>query len=190
MKANGPGQSSLLLLDLINIFQKYNISYAVIGAFAASFYGVVRASMDADALISFDKKESGELIQELEGLGFKVIERKGSFDDPVLGVITVQDVYNNQVDLLRGIRGMDKDFFMRTSEASFQGVKIQIAGIEDFIAMKIFAGSVKDIEDVKGVFQVSMKEVDLNLLRDLTQKYGQEELRKLEHLLEQSTLIP
>ena len=52
MKATGPGQSTLLLLDVVKVLNKYQISYAVIGALAASFYGVVRASLDADAVIS------------------------------------------------------------------------------------------------------------------------------------------
>jgi len=58
MKSHGPGQSPLLLLDVIDILNKLNIPYAVVGALAASFYGTIRAGMDADAIISLrsDKK--------------------------------------------------------------------------------------------------------------------------------------
>ena len=53
MKANGPGESSLLLLDVIKQLDVCAVPYLVVGAFAASFYGAVRASLDADSVISF-----------------------------------------------------------------------------------------------------------------------------------------
>ena len=42
MKISGPGESSLLLLKIVKLLNKLNIPYAVVGAFAASFYGLVR----------------------------------------------------------------------------------------------------------------------------------------------------
>lgn len=42
MKAKGSGQSTLLLLGIIDILSKAKVTYAVVGAFAASFYGVIR----------------------------------------------------------------------------------------------------------------------------------------------------
>ena len=57
MKINGPGESPLLLLNVIKLLDKFDIPYAIVGAFAASFYGLVRASLDADAVISVEKKK-------------------------------------------------------------------------------------------------------------------------------------
>ncbi len=37
MRTNSPGQSVLLLLDVIQILNKLKVPYAIIGAFAASF---------------------------------------------------------------------------------------------------------------------------------------------------------
>jgi hypothetical protein len=47
MRIIGAGQSSLLLLKVIKHLNVSQISDAIVGAFAVSFYGVVRASMDA-----------------------------------------------------------------------------------------------------------------------------------------------
>ena len=60
MKIRGPGQSSLLLLKVIKLLNKRRVPYAIVGAFAASFYGVVRASLDADAVISLGDDEDIE----------------------------------------------------------------------------------------------------------------------------------
>lgn len=62
MRTTAYGQSTLLLLDVIEFLNKKKISYAIIGAFAASFYGVVRASLDADAVISILTPEDIRLI--------------------------------------------------------------------------------------------------------------------------------
>jgi hypothetical protein len=41
-----------LLLDAVDVLARNGISYAVIGAMAASVHGVVRASIDADAVLA------------------------------------------------------------------------------------------------------------------------------------------
>jgi DNA-binding NarL/FixJ family response regulator len=50
VRTTGPGQSALLLLDAVDVLTREQIDYAVIGALAASIHGVVRASVDADAI--------------------------------------------------------------------------------------------------------------------------------------------
>lgn len=42
MRARGPGESALLLLDVVEVLEKQNIEYAVIGAIADSSDDMVR----------------------------------------------------------------------------------------------------------------------------------------------------
>ena len=51
MRTNTRGQSALLLLEVVNIRRRENTNYAVIGAFALTMLGVLRASRDVDALL-------------------------------------------------------------------------------------------------------------------------------------------
>jgi hypothetical protein len=41
MKASGPGQSTLLLLDAATVLVRENVTYAVIGAMAAAVHGSI-----------------------------------------------------------------------------------------------------------------------------------------------------
>jgi predicted nucleotidyltransferase len=184
MKAKGPGQSALLLLDVIDILNKRRIPHAVIGAFAASFHGVVRASMDADAMISLQSVQVDfeTLIYELRKAGLKASYRRGDLGDPVGAVVHGEDRFKNRVDLLMNIRGMTEAVFSRTIEAEFMGARIHLVGIEDFIAMKIFAGSPKDLNDAAGVLKVSRDRTNFSLLRELVQGYGKSALHRLETL--------
>lgn len=185
MRAQKPGQSTLLILDVIDILNNLSIPYAVIGALAASFYGTIRASMDADALISLEnnKGSADSLIRKLKENKLIVQKRTGDINDPIQCVINIQDSYNNQVDLLIGIRGMSQDAFKRLNACSFKDSEIRIISVEDFIAMKIFAGSPKDINDASGALQISKEQIDFSLLNKLTENYGNEYSEKLKTLL-------
>lgn len=185
MKIQGPGESALLLLDVIKRLNQYDIPYAVIGSFAASFYGLVRASLDVDAMVSAKGREEKmeQLVTTLEQSGLRVEKRSPDSADPVRGMICVQDQYQNRVDLLTGIKGMPEDFYTRVTTAVFMGASVQIIGLEDFIAMKIFAGGLKDIQDATGVLKVSSEKMDLALLKRLTSSYGKKELSKLKEIL-------
>ena len=66
MKAKGPGQSAIVLLNVIDILNKLRIPYAVIGAFAASFHGIVRGTLDADALIPLARSLPPKTNSEIE----------------------------------------------------------------------------------------------------------------------------
>ncbi len=84
MRTTASVQSALLLLDIIEILNERHISYAIIGAFAASFYGFVRASLDADAVISVQALgDARKLCEDLRVKGFIVDHRTGDWDDPI-----------------------------------------------------------------------------------------------------------
>jgi hypothetical protein len=185
MKINGPGESSLLLLKVVKCLDELSISYAVVGAFAASYYGIVRASLDADAVISIRGHEEklNRLLAILKKDDLKVVLRRGDIKDPVRSVVNIEDRFQNRVDLLIGIRGMGEDVFERAVTTSFMKKKIKIIGAEDFIAMKVFAGSSKDLLDAAGALKVSARKIDRFLLRKLTLRYGKKELERLEKLL-------
>ena len=185
MRATGPGQSALLLLDVIEILKTFRVPYAIIGAFAASFHGVVRASLDADAIISLQSSQADAeaLLHALRKAGVKSRYRRGEARDPIGGVIAVEDRFHNRVDLVMKIRGMTDAVFARTIDVEFMGERIRVIGVEDFIAMKVFAGNPKDVSDVVGVLRVSHDRIDVALLKQLVKPYGRATLRTLESVL-------
>jgi predicted nucleotidyltransferase len=189
MKPDGPGQSAQLLSEVAVLLDKLGISYAVIGGLAASFHGIVRSSLDADAVISTrETSQLAQLIDRLEKNQLQVSHRKGDFDDPIDAVVAVTDGHLNKVDLLTGIRGLSQDFVSRTIPISLFGGSLQIIGLEDFIAMKIFAGAPRDIQDARAALQVSREMVDKSLLLQLARQYGSNTAKVLEELLSEEEL--
>lgn len=183
MKARGPGQSPLLLLDVAAILAEQKIEYAVIGAMAAAVHGSIRATTDADALVSVSMSRLARLKRALQKAGFNVDLRSGDADDPIPALLAVGDKHGNRVDLLGGLRGLDKDAFSRSITVPFLGSSIRVIGREDFIAMKCFAGGPQDIVDARFALKAASEPVNVDLLRRLTRRFGRPAADALEQLL-------
>ena len=183
MRTGGPGESTLLLLDVVDLLNTQNIAYAVIGALAAAVHGNVRASMDADALISIPMSQATQLQSAAKASGFLPNLSRGDLDDPISGVLKLSDSWDNRVDLLIGLRGMESQAFARVVDVPFEGQKLKFIGREDFIAMKVFAGGPLDLVDAAQAITAAGTSLDLPLLRRLAGRFGREASAALEHLL-------
>ena len=183
MRTQQAGQSALLFIDVVEILQREKVDYAVIGAFALSVHGTVRGTMDVDAVLFTPPKQLANLGSTLDRAGFRTELRRGDPDDPIPAMLVLRDVYDNQVELLGGLRGMDPDVFSRTVEVPFLGVSLRIVGREDLIAMKCFAGGPQDIVDARSAYRSALGPVNIDLLRTLTRRFGRGAADKLEQVL-------
>ena len=183
MNVTGPGQSLLLLLDVVGLLDEQCIPYGVIGALAASVYGTIRATTDADALVSVSALRLGSLEKKLRKTGLTTRLRRGDADDPIPSLLAVSDRYGNRVDLLGGLRGLDPAVFERTLAVPFSGRTLRIIGREDFIAMKCLAGGPQDIADAQEALNSAGGRIDIDLLRRVTRRFGRPAADALESLL-------
>lgn len=183
MRTERAGQSALLFLDVAEILTREDIEYLIIGAFALSIHGLVRASSDVDALLYVSYPRLAEISRIFEAAEFDMTIRRGDDDDPILSMLVLGDTYGNRVELLGGLRGLDPKVFSRAVKVPFYGVNLCFAGREDFIAMKCFAGSAQDLADARAAFEGAQGPVDLDLLRAVTRRFGRAAADRLEGLL-------
>ena len=185
MRATGPGQPAHLLLDVADHLAQRHIPYAVVGAFGVSFHGLPRFTDDADARVWLSRTglSPADLQHALAASGHRCELRRGDTDDPILGVLVVHDDHGNRLDLLLGVRGMDPAAADRAIATSLLGSPVRILGAEDLVAMKAFAGGVQDLEDARGILDVSKDHLDLDLVRALCRRYGRDVARTCEALL-------
>jgi hypothetical protein len=183
MRTVESGQSTLLLFDVLRILAEQHIDYAVIGALAASVHGVVRASVDVDAVLSLTVKDAASLEGKFRAAGFHTVFRRGDFDDPIPALLALTDSYGNRVDLLVGLRGLEQEAFARVLEIPFNDETLKVIGREDFIAMKAFAGGPQDLLDARRAILAAPGPLDIDLLVRLTKQYGPDALKELDLLL-------
>jgi predicted nucleotidyltransferase len=183
MRTSTPGQSALLMADVAELLAKQGVRYAVIGAMAAAVHGVVRASLDADAVVALQVREAQALRQSLVEAGYEVVLRTGDVDDPIPALLEVKDRHGNRVDLLIGLRGMDPELMNRTRQVRLAEAILEVVGREDFIAMKAFAGGPVDLADARAVIDLDRESLDLELIRRLAQRFGRDATRTVEDLI-------
>jgi hypothetical protein len=183
MKARAPGQSLLLMLDIADVLEAADVRYAVVGATAASVHGAIRATNDADVLLSVSLPKLGRLEKAFRKSGLDTELRRGDADDPIRALLAVTDRHQNRVDLLGGLRGLDPDAFDRCVVVPFAGRQVRVIGREDFIAMKCFAGGPQDVDDARHAVKLAQEPLDLDLLRGLTRRFGRGAADVLEQVL-------
>ena len=111
MKARGAGQSAHLLLDVSAVLAENDVEYAVIGAMAAAVYGAIRATTDANALLSVSVARLGQLEKIFKKAGFATELRRGDADDPIPALLSVSDRHDNRS---AGVGGREQDLLART----------------------------------------------------------------------------
>ena len=183
MRARGPGQSALLLLDVAAVLADQDIDYVLVGAIAASVHGPVRGTTDADALVSAAVSKLRQLQRELKKAGFGADLRLGDAADPIGALLAVTDKYGNRVDLLAGLRGLETAAFTRAIVVPFQGTSLRVIGREDFIAMKCFAGGPQDVADARQALKAAKEHIDIDLVRRLSRRFGRSAADVLEQVL-------
>ena len=183
MRTTGGGQSALLLLDAVEILRREKLDYAVIGALALSVLGVVRATMDADALLNTHRARLVQLETLFKKAGFITELRRGDMDDPIPNLLALSDSFGNKVELLGSLRGMDPEILSRAFEVKLRGETLRVVRREDFIALKCFAGGPQDLHDARAAYQAAEGPIDLDLLRTVTRRFGRDAADNLERVL-------
>ncbi len=183
MRPDAAGQSALLMVDVAEVLAARGIPYAVIGAMAAAVHGVVRASLDADAVLGAHLAVGRELQREFTEKGCGADLRVGDAEDPIPALLSVTDEFGNRVDLLIGLRGMDPAAMERSSEVTLSGFPLKIIGREDFIALKVHAGGPQDLADARAVIAIDPTSLDLVLVRRAAAGFGRDAARRLKLLL-------
>ncbi len=183
MRTDKGGQSALLLLDVVEILRREKVTYAVIGAFALTVLGVIRATTGVDALLFAEPGRLAKLEKAFRQAGFDTELRSAEADDPVSGMLMLSDDFGNHVELLGGLRNMDPEILSRTLEVEFRDEKLRIVGREDFIAMKCYAGGPQDLLDARSAYEAAPGPIDLDLLRTVTRRFGRQAADRLQEVL-------
>ena len=183
MRTRGAGEAALLLLDAVALLGSEQVEYAVIGAMAAAVHGVIRASVDADVVLSVPPADLGRFEPSFVAAGFQTTVRRGDANDPIAAMLSLTDGYGNRVDLIVGLRGLEAAAFARVIAVPFQGTLLKVIGREDFVAMKTFAGGPQDLADARSAIRAASGALDLALTRRLAVRYGPAAVAALEALL-------
>jgi hypothetical protein len=130
-----------------------NVSFLVVGGYAAIAHGLTRATDDLDIWIESTLENAGRTLQVLRAMGFPTDEWTAeSIADPYL-FVRVGEEAGRRVDIMASAGG-DLPFFKawpNRLETDFFGLSVPFLGLQDLIQIKKAIGRHKDLADVESL---------------------------------------
>lgn len=155
----------MLILDVVNTFNKNKVAYAIVGGYAVALHGAVRGTVDLDLLITLDLKQMAAAEAALFALGFE--SRLP---------ITAEEVFLYRDEYIKNRNLITWSFYkpgapldivdilitksvndIHVVEIKALGTKLKVASIQSLIELKQNAGRPQDIEDVKALQEIMQR---------------------------------
>ena len=141
--------------EFIELLNKNNVKYLVVGGFAIAFHSIPRYTKDIDILVEPSKENSKKLISALKQFGFGDIGlSEDSFQQ--LDQIIQLGYPPLRIDLLTSIIGVTVETAWKNRENGTYGdIPCYFISKEDLIKNKKTAGRKQDIADVESLTKVT-----------------------------------
>ena len=143
--------------DLVRIFDRLGMPYAIMGGIAVRAHGIPRPTYDVDFTLAVPRDRLGELLEAIADRGYTVPEQYSrGWVDTVGGMPLVK------VRLFLEGRSVDADMFIaetpfqrevldRRITADVDGLSVKLVSAEDLILFKLVAARPRDLLDVQDV---------------------------------------
>ena len=149
----------MLVYEIVDLFVKEDLDYAIVGGYALAFHGLVRATVDIDLVLNLkesDFKKAEKLLLQI-GLQSRLPVRAEE-------IIKMRQEYINHrnliawsfVDHQKPYRQVDILIThdvkkLKTEIISVGGKKIKIVTLEQLLKMKKAAGRPQDLVDIQNI---------------------------------------
>jgi hypothetical protein len=169
--------------------------YAIGGAIAQNFWGVVRATQDLDLLLSLPRIRFEDLRTGLDSEGFEIVDASGVRHPVTVEAILSQERDRHMVAVHRGLVKVEIFFLFlplqhsilrRAIRMQLRSRTIPITSAEDLIVLKMAFHREKDLRDVRGILWSQKGKLDLAYIRDWSAQMLAEDVQaELERWIEE-----
>jgi predicted nucleotidyltransferase len=134
--------------EFIELLEKYQVEYVVVGGFAVNHYGYVRTTQDIDMLIFPSEKNAQKMLETLEEFGFGGAGiTRDCFE--TAGTAVHLGVEPNRIDLLTNLKGVsNEEIFKKKKRAKYGKISLNIISLNDLLECKRCSDRPKDLADV------------------------------------------
>jgi len=149
--------------DFVDLLNKHDVEYMVVGGYALAFHGEPRFTGDLDIWIDCTETNADKMVAVMKDFGAASLgfTKKDFMDEGIIKQIGQPPL---RIDILGDIDGVRYSDAV-TDKQYFQSGKLTIPfiGVKDFIKNKEAVGRKKDLEDVRKVQKVRPKLIEKNL---------------------------
>ncbi len=136
------------IIDFIELCNKHNIKYLVIGGYAVSVHGYPRSTKDIDVCIEMSDMNASNMLQVIKDFGFGSLELTKE-DFLKKHFITQLGFPPLRIDILNDLDGVSfEEAWNNKKIVSIEDVPVNFIGYNELIIVKQKAGRPQDIADV------------------------------------------
>jgi hypothetical protein len=137
--------------DLLELFNKYEVDYIIVGAYALGFHGAPRYTGDLDVFVKPDPINAKSIMHALNEFGFGAVGLTAA-DFVKEGKVVQLGVPPVRIDIITSITGVQWEQAQSGRvEGWFGDLMVHYIGRDDFIVNKRALGRKKDIADLEAV---------------------------------------
>jgi predicted nucleotidyltransferase len=163
-----------IVTEMAGAFDRLQLQFALGGALASSYWGIVRTTQDVDCLVAIPALKYQLLANELQALGCRQLDDDGNFVDVAVDRMRSQisdqhliEFYLDSVriELFVPIVPLQTEILRRAVMMPIGGRDVPITTAEDLILLKLAFHRAKDLQDVRGIIWIQRGRLDLDYLR-------------------------
>ena len=134
--------------EFIELLNKNNVRYIVIGGYAVVYHGYVRSTNDIDIWIDIREDNIENILKALDDFGFSSLNLKESDFSP--DQIIQLGYPPNRIDLITTPAGIDFDTCYQSKEqVAIDKISINIIDVENLLKSKKASNRTRDLADIE-----------------------------------------
>ncbi len=137
--------------EFIELLNKNDVKYLVVGGYALAFHGYPRYTKDIDIWVWVDKKNAENIVKTLQDFGFSSLDiREEDFLSP--GYVVQLGQPPSRIDLLTSVTGLEfEECYVSKIHTNIQGTEIDFIDLENFKKNKKAVGRYQDLADLENL---------------------------------------
>jgi hypothetical protein len=187
-----------VVVRLGEVFDRLQLRFAVGGALANNYWGILRATEDVDCLISLPAIKYQMFADELMSSGFSLVDKDKHV--PISVPLLKEQVDNRKliecsyplddeairVEFFVPAVPLQDEILRRAIPIRVRNRDIRVTTAEDLILLKLVFHRDKDLRDVRGILWVQRGKLDLDYLRHWSARTLEDDVQKeLEQLIKE-----
>lgn len=178
--------------SLAEAFDRLKLRYAVGGAIANGYWGIVRTTKDVDCLVAIPALSFQLLADELNALGFTQLDQQGQHVEVTVTRMRAQATSEHliecyvgtvRVELFLPVVPLQEQILRRAVMLPIGDRDVRMTTAEDLVLLKLAFHRSKDLGDVRGILWVQRGKLDYHYLvegaANSLDEHGQQELQQL-----------
>jgi len=137
--------------DLLELFNRHNVKYMIVGGYALAFHGVPRYTGDMDIFVKPDNANANNILAALDEFGFGSVRlTPADFERPnnivQLGAAPIR------IDIITSLTGVEwEDAFPDCEKGKYGGIPVHYIGRKSLIINKRATGRKRDAADLEAL---------------------------------------